>query len=197
MVSLSSTDPFLAVREAVTALDAARYLGLEIDRRGWARCVWHPDHRPSLHFKGGRCHCFACGNGGDAVDLVQQVTGSSPTEAVKLLNDAFRLGLDIGGPEQQAQARRAAEERETVREIRAKYDQWRNDTLDKLTELIRAANLADYSNLSDLETEAIKRREYLEYLSDTLLFGAEKEQFELYKQRNGVKLLLTNLSGKT
>lgn len=179
------TDPFQAVREAVTALDAARYLGLEIDRRGWARCVWHPDNKPSLHFRGSRCHCFACGNGGDAVDLVQQVTGSSPTEAVKLLDAAFRLGLDIGGPEQLE----VAKKREEAQKLKARYEAWRKQSLDDITAALYVANHADWGNLSDAEELAVREQARMEWWCDTLLHGGDEEQHQLFKARKGVKTL--------
>ena len=194
------TDPFRAIRERVPAREAAEYYGLKVDSKGWALCPWHADKHPSMSFRGSRWRCWVCNISGDAIDLVQRLYGLSPIQAAQRINQDLHLGLALGckqTPEQQAEARRAAEERETVREIRAQYDQWRNDTLDKLTELIRAANLADYTRLSNQEVEVIRHREYLEYLADILLWGDERAQFELYRCRNGVKLLLTNLSGKT
>lgn len=187
------SDPFRAVREAVTAMDAARYLGLEIDRHGRALCQWHPDHRPSLHFKGGRCHCFACGSGGDAVDLVQQVTGSSPTEAVKLLNDAFRLGLDIGGPVTPQQME-AAKKREEVQKLKARYEAWRKQSLDDITAALYIANHADWGNLSDAEALAVREQARMEWWCDTLLHGGDEEQHQLFKARKGVKTLTERIS---
>lgn len=179
------SDPFLAVREAVTALDAARYLGLEIDRHGRALCPWHPDHSPSLHFKGSRCHCFACGNGGDAIDLVQRLYGLSPIQAVERINQDFALGLDIGSPEQLE----AAKKREEAHKLKARYEAWRKQSLDDITAALYIANHADWGNLSDAEALAVREQARMEQWCDTLLHGGDEEQHQLFKARKGVKTL--------
>lgn len=105
---------FDAVRAAVTARQAAERYGLEIDRHGRARCVWHsPDRNPSLGFKDGFCHCFACGNGGSSIDLTARLFDLSPVEAARKLQQDFGLG-SAGGhfirrDTSRAQRRQAAE----------------------------------------------------------------------------------------
>ena len=85
---------FNLVREQVSARDAAVAYGLHINRYGKARCPWHNDNRPSLSFKGNWCKCFACNNGGSAIDLTAQLYGLTPLEAANKLNDDFRIGAD-------------------------------------------------------------------------------------------------------
>lgn len=79
-----------AVGEAVTAKQAGELYGLRFNGKGWAVCPWHNDHAPSLSFKGNRCKCFACNNGGDAVDLTAQILG------IPLIDAAKRLQRDFG-----------------------------------------------------------------------------------------------------
>ena len=80
----------------VPALEAARRLGLAVSwrgGRGWALCPLHGDSSPSLMFDPrGRWHCFGCGRGGDAVDLLAQARGMAPLAAARAL-----LGLEEGG----------------------------------------------------------------------------------------------------
>lgn len=85
---------FDLVREGVRARDAAEAYGLEINQHGKARCPWHDDKRPSLSFKGNICRCFACNNGGSAIDLTAQLFGISTLEAAQKLNADFRIGAD-------------------------------------------------------------------------------------------------------
>lgn len=114
---------FQTVRERVTARDAAEFYGLEVTRFGKALCPWHSDRHPSLSFdkRTGRCHCFSCGAGGDAIDLTAKLLGLSPLEAAKRLNEDFNLSIEDTGPaprpmgETLAQKRRR-EERERLRE---------------------------------------------------------------------------------
>lgn len=82
---------FDAVREGVTAREAAEMYGLAVDRHGKALCPWHEDRRPSLSFKGQYCKCFACGGGGSAIDLTAQLFGLTPLEAARRLSQDFHL----------------------------------------------------------------------------------------------------------
>ena len=85
-----------AIRENVTAKRAGEVYGLQFDRRGYkALCPWHKDTNPSLSFKGAKCHCFACNNGGDAVDLVAQLYGLSLVDAAKKIQSDFGLGVEV------------------------------------------------------------------------------------------------------
>lgn len=90
---------FSAIASAVSARDAARFYGMQFSRSGRARCVWHDDHTPDLAFYGNTCHCFACGNGGDATALTAQLFGLSMLDAAKKLNRDFHLHIDIDAPE--------------------------------------------------------------------------------------------------
>ena len=89
-------DLFKTVRERVTAREAAEMYGMEI-KHNRARCIWHDDRRPSLSFKGGYCHCFACENGGSAIDVVMQLHGLPVKAAAEKLNIDFGLGVTTGG----------------------------------------------------------------------------------------------------
>lgn len=89
---------FEAVADRVTAKQAAEFYGMEFGRNGRARCVWHNDHRPDLSFHGNRCHCFACGYGGDSIALTAQLFSLNMMDAAKKLNADFRLGLDVDAP---------------------------------------------------------------------------------------------------
>ena len=113
--------PIEAVGEAVTAKQAGEMYGLKFDRRGLkAVCPWHTDHKPSLSFKGNRCKCFACNNGGDAVDLTAQIFGISLKEAAIKLQRDFGINcavdrLDIARLRAQQRAKEMAKEAENRR----------------------------------------------------------------------------------
>lgn len=85
---------FDVVRQAISAREAAEVYGLDINQHGKARCPWHDDRRPSLSFKGNWCRCFACNNGGSAIDLTAQLYGITPLEAANKLNEDFHIGAD-------------------------------------------------------------------------------------------------------
>ena len=88
-------DLFETVRERVTAREAAEMYGVEI-KHNRARCIWHDDRRPSLSFKDDYCHCFACENGGSAIDVAMQLHGLPVRAAAEKLNIDFGLGVITG-----------------------------------------------------------------------------------------------------
>ncbi|WP_191399169.1 CHC2 zinc finger domain-containing protein [Flavonifractor sp. An306] len=187
-----SCDPFEAVREQVTAQDAARHYGLNLDRRGWALCPFHPDHKPSMSFKGGRFRCWVCGASGDAVDLVRGLFGGTYWEALQRINMDFGLGLALSG-EITPQQRAEAIERKRIRELHQRFERWRADTINQLTACIRAANAADWANLTPQEEEAIRQRERLEAMADTLSHGTPAEQMQLFRDRKRVSLSTSSI----
>lgn len=56
-------------------------------RMNKAKCIWHNESTPSLHYypETNRIFCFGCNKWGDVIDVVQQLKGISYKEAVTLL----------------------------------------------------------------------------------------------------------------
>lgn len=82
---------FEAVREGVTAKEAALRYGIKIGKGGMARCLFHKDRNPSMKVDR-RFHCFGCQEDGDAIDLTAKLFGLKPKEA------AVKLAQDFGIP---------------------------------------------------------------------------------------------------
>lgn len=63
----------LSKLRAISILEVADELGMGL-RYHNALCISHNDTHPSLHFwtSTNTCHCFACGWGGDNIDLVMK-----------------------------------------------------------------------------------------------------------------------------
>lgn len=112
-----------SISSVITAKQAGELYGLKFDRRGQkAVCPWHNDHKPSLSFKGNKCKCFACNNGGDAVDLTAQIFGITLAEAAARLQADFGVGREI---DQASIARLRAQQRARERakaEADRRYD---------------------------------------------------------------------------
>lgn len=98
---------FRKIRESVSAEDAARFYGLNVSDRGKALCPWHSDRHPSLSFdrRSGRCHCFSCGMGGDAIDIAAVLLGASPLQAAQRIVEDFCLDIDDAAPSKPAPVR--------------------------------------------------------------------------------------------
>ena len=88
---------FETVKQSVTARQAAKAYGLEVDVHGMALCPFHDDHHPSLKLDQ-RFYCFGCGASGDVIDFAARLFDLSPREAAKKLAEDF--GIDPRPPAQ-------------------------------------------------------------------------------------------------
>lgn len=89
------TDTATAIKEAVTCCQFADYIGLSVNRSGFAVCPFHGDKDASLKiYKGGRgwC-CFGCHKGGDVINFASLYYGLSFKDTLQRLNDDFHLGI--------------------------------------------------------------------------------------------------------
>jgi hypothetical protein len=71
---------------AVPILHVAARLGIE-HRRGWGRCPFHSDARPSFHLnpRKNRCYCNVCAGSWDGIALVMELRGLSFVSAIREL----------------------------------------------------------------------------------------------------------------
>ena len=84
-----------AIKESVSCQQFAEFMGLQINRAGFAVCPFHGDKDASLKiYKGGRgWYCFGCHKGGDVINLASLYYGLGFKETLQRLNDDFNLGL--------------------------------------------------------------------------------------------------------
>ena len=81
---------FETVKQSVTARQAAKVYGLEVDVHGMALCPFHDDHHPSLKLDQ-RFYCFGCGASGDVIDFTAKLFGLSPKAAAQKLAEDFGI----------------------------------------------------------------------------------------------------------
>lgn len=180
-------DVFREVRERVSAQDAARRYGLQFDRRGWAVCPFHNDHKPSMSFRNGRYRCWACNASGDSIDFTSKLLGLEPMAAVERLNADFMLGLPLHRKPTESENREARRRQEVAEAYKA-FETWRANCLRKLTTAIREGNMAlknltNLDELSERDARAIRDRDALEYYADTLANGTPEDQAAVYRER--------------
>ena len=98
------------IRSDVPVIDAARALGLQIDHAGRCKCPVHHGERNNCKlYPGDRgFYCFTCHASGGTIDLVKQVNGCGFMDAVRWINDTFRLGLDLDEKNWRTRERNAA-----------------------------------------------------------------------------------------
>ncbi len=115
------------IKKRVSCQDACREYGIDVNRAGFTRCLWHNEKTASLKiYPGDRgYHCFGCGAHGSTIDLVMKLFDCSVGDACKRLNDDFRLGLiregNLSNAERIAQNREAWERRRHERELEEQH----------------------------------------------------------------------------
>lgn len=88
---------FEAVKDAVSAYDAAVDVGFKPNRSKMICCPFHNDKHPSMKADK-RYFCFACGARGDAIDFIANLCGLSLKDAAKKLAADFGIVYDDSGP---------------------------------------------------------------------------------------------------
>lgn len=192
---------FRQCRESIPAVDAARYYGAVFDQKGWAICPFHPDTHPSMSFKNGRFHCWACDASGDAVEYTQRLLGLTPWGAVRRLNTDFALQL----PLRQKPDAKQAEAFRRHKEISTTYQDfqsWREKTARRLNAAYRFAHQAlrdgtPSGRFPDAQAFAIQRQAVVEYLSDLLISGTLEEQMEVFRDRKEINSLCNRILNNT
>lgn len=112
----------------------------EVNSRGWARCPWHEDKRPSLKIDEdkGLWYCFPCCMGGDIYTWVQRFYNVSRGEALKILAEKAGIPLDGTRPDPVVSAEiRANQKRKARREL---FDAWSETTWRTLASTYRILN---------------------------------------------------------
>lgn len=113
-----------AIKGMYSLQDALQEAGVKVGRNKKALCLWHSDRSPSMHIYRDKVHCFACGRGGDAIDVYAASNGMETKDAVQAL--AARFGFQSGASPsvrrrwavQQDQARKA---RQLAQDMEAAY----------------------------------------------------------------------------
>lgn len=188
-----TSDIFAQIKEMVDAREAARFYGFNVGPRGAALCPWHPDKHPSLTFKGPYYRCWSCGAHGDAVDITKYLLGCDTWTAVRQIDRDFALHLPLGDKQPTPQQVEEARQRQRTRELYKKFEMWRKETIDQLTNCIRLANTADWRKITAREAAAIRLQAQLEDVTDRLLHGTPEQQIELFEQRKEVLALISSI----
>lgn len=94
-----NSDALREISRRVNIEDVAGYLGLTVNRAKYICCPFHSEKTPSckLYPEQGRFFCYGCNKGGDSIDLVAAVHGTSIADAAAELNSYYSLGIDLNG----------------------------------------------------------------------------------------------------
>ena len=165
---------FGTIRQLVDIRQAAEMYGLEVNRAGMARCIFHGDRNPSMKLYDDHFHCYACGAHGDVTDLTAQMFGISKTEAADKLCTDFGISDSSSQPTAPKRTRILSERERVQRAF---------DVLTDYIVMLREFR-ALYAPISQGElpdprfTLSLQQLDYTEYLWDELLDSTESERAE-------------------
>lgn len=163
--------------------DVAKFYGLQMNHSGMARCPFHDDRTPSLKVYDDHFYCFGCGAMGDCTGFTAKLFGIPQIEAAKKISYDFGLNLFNGEIAVSVNPRLKSENdfhvwlrnaNLAVSEYLSKLNEWRKIYAPK----------NQWEQLHPLFVESLKRTDYVEYLSDLLAHGSDKEK-KLYYKENG------------
>ena len=159
--------------------DVAKFYGLQINRSGMACCPFQEERTPSLKVYDDHFYCFGCGATGDCTGFVAKLFGISQFEAAKKISYDFGLNLfnrEIAVPVNK------------VQQAENDYRMWLHKATNTLSEYL--TRLAKWSKVyapknfleqpNPLFVESLTKRDYIEYLSEVLTYGSDKEKRQLY-----------------
>ena len=166
---------FEAVKQSVSAREAAEFYGIKVSRTGMACCPFHDDKNPSMKVDQ-RFHCFGCGADGDVIDFTAKLFDLSPKEAAEKLAQDFGLIYDSQAPprrryvRQKTEAQQFREDRQRCYRVLSDYyyllKKWEADNSPRTPE----------EEPHPRFVEAIQKKPYVEYLLDLFLYESEEEQ---------------------
>ena len=162
---------FEAVKQSVTARQAAEMYGIKVRRNGMACCPFHNDKNPSMKLDK-RYHCFGCQADGDAIDFTARLFGLNSKEAALKLAADFFIVFDAKGHDPPGRKKVKPKIREELRYRQAEQKCFRvlSDYYHLLCRWER-----DYAPKTPEEewnpffVEALQQKSYIEYLLDSLL----------------------------
>ena len=161
----------------------AEQYGFEVHHGGMIVCPFHADKNPSMKLNQDYYYCFGCGATGDAIDFVAQLFNLSIKQAAEKIAADFGLNYDSRAP--RPPPRRTA----TKAQIEKQREIYTSRVLTEYFRLLRAWSEEYSPQNADEEInpkfmEAVRHRDYVEYLLDVLIAGTPEEKAEICSERN-------------
>ena len=167
---------FEAIKDSVTARQAAEFYGIHVNRNGFCQCPFHTDKNPSMKLDQ-RFHCFGCQADGDVIDFAARFFHLSAKEAALKLASDFQISMEH---DIKATALSKSPVRSAAETLKHQVDFCYAELTDYRNKLVQWRE--QYAPSSPDEEphpcflEAIHNIERVEYLLDVLLDGSDEEK---------------------
>lgn len=185
---------FQAVKHSVTTRQAAEYYQLRVNRAGFVACPFHNDRTPSMKVDA-RFHCFGCGADGDVIDFAARLHGLEVKSAAEKLAADFHIPYERTG-RKHTLVRPAKSEEQLYRQLEERCFRILSDYLNQLRRWeVEYAPQPEDEIWQPLFTEALQRKDHIEYLLDVLLSESIAERAALIQEYGGeVRMIEQRLS---
>ena len=173
---------FEAVKQTITARQAAENYGIDVNRAGKAQCPFHNDRTPSMKVDK-RFHCFGCGADGDVIDFTAKLYGLDAKSAAEKLAADFQISYTHQGRKDATKIPVPKKtEVQMYRDLEARYFKVLSDYLHLLRHWERLyAPIPENKVWHPMFVEALQKKEHIEYLLDVLLYEPIEERAALIK----------------
>ena len=166
---------FADVKKQIHLPNAAEYYGVQVNRGGFASCLFHEERTPSMKLYDDHFHCYGCGEHGDIITLAEKIFSISPYTAAQKLSQDFHIvpGENFKQIKPIKSAWRSYFEQEKQAfNILNQYCYF----LEECREKYKPKNLDD--ELHPLFVESLQNYEKYNYYRDIFIFGSKEERIQ-------------------
>ena len=172
------------VKEKSNILRIAQYFNLNLNKSNKCLCPFHSEKTPSFSISETKqiFKCFGCGKGGDCITLVSELLNISAYEAAVQINNIFNLGVDFKRQTSKLEIKKYKCKSALIEQ----FKNWENETFKLLCDynrlLSRWKKIEDFEN--DLFVEALRNKDYIEYLIDEYFInGTDEDKIWFYQNQ--------------
>lgn len=169
---------FEEVKARVRIGDIVEFYGVKFKHKK-ALCPFHNDKNPNFTISDtlNIFKCHACDVKGDAIYFVSKLFSIKPIDAIKRLNEDFKLNLSIGKP-----SIRDLISFDRQKKEREEFKKWKSHALNVLCENYKKYErmIEENAPLTELWVEGVNGIDYASYLYDEFCecTDIDKRQFE-------------------
>jgi len=173
------------IKKSISLKEVLENHNIKFNDKGFACCPFHNEKTPSFSiYKVNKYHCFGCGKSGDVITFIMEYYNIPFKEAIKKLDDDYRLGLikrksEISPAERrkrhlELEAKKEAAEKQRKKEEYSRYAYLR------LCDFRRWLASLEQSEMTKQDSEMTKQDiEYMDRLLDKYLDHTKLIEFDV------------------
>ena len=164
---------FADVKTQIHLPSAAEYYGVQVNRGGFASCLFHEERTPSMKLYDDHFHCYSCGKHGDIITLTKKIFCLSPYAAAQKLSQDFHINnKENYTPVSEPTFTQKSYHKQEKRAFNM-LNQYCHFLLE-CREKYKPKNLDDEPHL--LFVESLQNYEQYNYYRDIFIFGSKEER---------------------